>query len=196
MGERKILDISRDLIAASVYPGDPVPRREILRRIEQGDMCNLSAFYSGCHTATHIDAPLHFVEGGEAIDQFPLERFYGPCTVVDAVGLVTGEDIDRIGGACQKKVLFRGDGKAFLTQSAAFALAELGVELVGTDAQSIAAIGDETAPHRGLLEAGILILEGLDLSQAEPGDYILSAFPLYLKGAEASLTRAVLFKEP
>lgn len=163
----KIIDISRELISASVYPGDPAPHREILRRMEQGDMCNLSAFYSGCHSATHLDAPLHFVEGGETIDQIPLERFYGPCTVVDAVGLITGADIDRIIGSCQKKILFRGNGEAFLTQSAAFALSEAGVELVGTDAQSVAAAGDETAPHVGLLGAGIIALEGLDLTNAE-----------------------------
>lgn len=191
----KIIDISRELISASVYPGDPAPHREILRRMEQGDMCNLSAFYSGCHSATHLDAPLHFVEGGETIDQIPLERFYGPCTVVDAVGLITGADIDRIIGSCQKKILFRGNGEAFLTQSAAFALSEAGVELVGTDAQSVAAAGDETAPHVGLLGAGIIALEGLDLTNAEPGEYTLCAFPLYLAGAEASLTRAVLLKE-
>ena len=161
----KIIDISRELISASVYPGDPAPHREILRRMEQGDMCNLS------------------------------ERFYGPCTVVDAVGLITGADIDRIIGSCQKKILFRGNGEAFLTQSAAFALSEAGVELVGTDAQSVAAAGDETAPHVGLLGAGIIALEGLDLTNAEPGEYILCAFPVYLAGAEASLTRAVLLKE-
>ena len=109
----KIIDISRELISASVYPGDPAPHREILRRMEQGDMCNLSAFYSGCHSATHLDAPLHFVEGGETIDQIPLERFYGPCTVVDAVGLITGAVIDRIIGSCQKKSSSAGTGRPF-----------------------------------------------------------------------------------
>lgn len=188
----KIIDISRELISASVYPGDPAPKREILRRIEQGDMCNLSAFYSGCHSATHLDAPLHFVDGAETIDRIPLERFYGPCTVVNAVGLITGEDIDRIIPHCQKKILFKGNAQAFLTQSAAFALAEAGIELVGTDAQSVAPMGDEIAPHVGLLGAGIIALEGLDLTNVEPGDYVLAAFPLYLAGAEASLTRAVL----
>ena len=107
----KIIDISRELISAWVYPGDPAPHREILRRIEQGDMCNLSAFYSGCHSATHLDAPLHFVDGGETIDQIPLDRFYGPCTVVDAVGLITGEDIDRIIGSCRKKSCSGETGK-------------------------------------------------------------------------------------
>lgn len=191
----RVLDISRELISAPVYPGDPVPHREILRRMEQGDLCNLSAFYTGCHSATHLDAPLHFIPDGEAIDQIPLDRFFGPCTVVEAVGLITGADIDRIVPHCQKRILFKGNGEAFLTQSAAFALADAGVLLVGTDAQSVAPAGDETSPHTGLLGAGVLALEGLDLSQADPGDYTLCAFPLFLAGAEASLTRAVLLKE-
>ncbi len=189
-----LIDISRELLHAPVYPGDPAPYREILRRTEQGDPYSLSAFYAGCHSATHIDAPSHFVPGGDTIEQVPLEHFFGPCAVVDAVGLITGADIDRLAESCPKRILFKGDGQAFLTQSAAFALAEARFLLVGTDAQSIAAPGDEAAPHVGLLGAGVSILEGLDLRRAEPGLYTLCAFPLYLAGAEASLTRAVLLK--
>lgn len=188
----RIIDISRELFSSPVYPGDPSPSFERLRRLDHGDGCNLSAFYSGSHSATHLDAPLHFVDGGDTIDAFPLERFCGPCTVVRAQGIVTGADIDRIAPRCRRMLLLKGEGQAFLSQSAAFALAQEGFTLVGTDAQSIAAYGDETAPHEELLGAGVLLLEGLDLSRAEPGEYTLAAFPLYVKGLEAALTRAVL----
>ena len=191
----KIIDISRELFSSPVYPGDPSPSFERLRRLDHGDGCNLSAFYSGSHSATHLDAPLHFVDGGETIDAFPLERFYGPCTVVQAQGIVTGADIDRIAPRCRKMLLLKGNGQAFLSQSAAFALAQEGFTLGGTDAQSIAAYGDESAPHEELLGAGVLLLEGLDLSKAEPGEYTLAAFPLYVRGLEAALTRAVLIAE-
>lgn len=191
----KIIDISRELFSSPVYPGDPSPSFERLRRLDHGDGCNLSAFYSGSHSATHLDAPLHFVDGGETIDAFPLERFYGPCTVVQAQGIVTGADIDRIAPRCRKMLLLKGNGQAFLSQSAAFALAQEGFTLVGTDAQSIAAYGDESALHEELLGAGVLLLEGLDLSKAEPGEYTLAAFPLYVRGLEAALTRAVLLAE-
>ena len=189
----KIIDISRELFSTPVYPGDPAPRAERLRRLEQGDSCNLSAFYTGSHSATHLDAPLHFLEDGRTIDQIPLERFFGPCTVVEAQGIVTGEDIDRIAPRCRKMLLLKGNGQAFLSQRAAFAMAAAGFTLVGTDAQSIAPYGDESAPHQELLHGGLVILEGLDLSGAEPGEYTLAAFPLYVRGLEAALTRAVLF---
>lgn len=191
----RIIDISRELFTSPVYPGDPRPSFERLRRIDHGDGCNLSAFYTGSHSATHLDAPLHFVDGGEAIDAFPLDRFFGRCTVVEAQGIVTGADIDRIAPSSRRMLLLKGNGQAFLSKSAAFALANEGFTLIGTDAQSIAALGDESAPHEELLGAGVLLLEGLDLSQVAPGEYTLAAFPLCVKGLEAALTRAVLFAD-
>lgn len=191
----EIIDISRGLFSAKPYPGDPVPKRDIVRRIEMGDECNLSGFYACCHSATHMDAPLHFIEDGDPVEKIDLVRCIGPCMILEAEGLLTGADIDRITPLPEKRILFKGGGKAFLTQSAAFALAQAGALLVGTDAQSIGAPEDEAAPHRELLGAGIPILEGLDLSAAGPGVYRLAALPLLLDGAEAAPVRAVLLKD-
>lgn len=191
----KLIDISREMFSTPQYPGDPAPRRDVIRRMELGDPCNLSGFYACCHSATHADAPLHFVEGGASIDQVSLTRFFGPCTVTEAEGLLTGADIDRFSACCEKRLLIKGGGKAFLSQSAAFALAQAGFLLVGTDAQSIAPPGDEESPHDELLSAGIPILEGLNLEEVQPRDYRLCAFPLLLGGAEASPVRAVLIEE-
>lgn len=191
----KIIDISRDLFSTPVYPGDPEPRRDIVRRMDLGDSCNLSGFSCGCHNATHMDAPLHFIDGGRAIDRVDLSLCMGPCTVVPVRGIVTGADIDRILPGAERRILFKGHGEAFLSQSAAFALAQAGVLLVGTDAQSIGTADDETGPHTELLGAGIPVLEGLDLSNAEPGNYTLTALPLLLRGAEAAPVRAVLSAE-
>lgn len=191
----KLYDISREFFSAKVYPGDPAPQYELLQRMEVGDMCNLSAVYAGVHTATHVDAPKHFVNDGITIEQVALQPFYGPCTVVTVDGLITGADVDGILKFAQKRILFRGEGKAFLSQSAAFALADGGAALIGTDAQSIAAYGDEEAPHKELLMAGVPVLEGLDLSGVQDGEYILCAFPLKLGGLEAAPVRAVLLEE-
>lgn len=191
----RIIDISRELFSAPVYPGDPAPYREAIRRMELGDGYNLSAFFSGCHSATHVDAPRHFIHDGKTIDQLPLSPFYGPCTVVAAAGLITGADIDRLTVPKGGRLLVKGEGRAFFTQSGAFALARTGIRLVGTDALSIAPPGDEAAPHEELLGADIPILEGLDLSRAEPGAYFLCAFPLFLRGTEAAPARAVLLGE-
>ncbi|MFR8229720.1 MAG: cyclase family protein [Anaeromassilibacillus sp.] len=191
----KVIDISRELFSTPVYPGDPVPRRELVRRMELGDSYNLSGFYTGCHSATHVDAPRHFIDDGKTVDEMELSCFVGRCTVVAAQGIVTGADIDRIMPYCEKMLLFKGGGEAFLSTSAAFALASAGVTLVGTDAWSIGAPHAEEGPHVELLSAEIPILEGLDLSQVEEGTYTLIAFPLFLKGAEASPVRAVLLDE-
>lgn len=191
----KIIDVSRELFSASVYPGDPIPRRDIVRRISMGDACNLSGFYTCCHSATHVDAPRHFIEDGKTIDQMDLSAFTGRCTVVEGEGIITGADIERILPMCEKMILFKGNGEAFLSASAAFVLQDAGIQLVGTDAQSVEK-GDDTYPaHKQLLGAEIVLLEGLDLSRAAPGNYRLAALPLFLAGAEASPVRAVLMED-
>lgn len=191
----KIIDISRELFSAPVYPGDPQPYRDQIRRMNMGDMYNLSGFYTGCHSATHVDAPRHFIEDGKTIEELGLEKFTGRCTVVEANGIITGSDIDAILPRLEKMVLFRGEGKAFLDASAAFALSDAGITLVGTDAQSIE-LESETFPvHKQLLGEEISILEGLELSRVQPGNYLLIAFPLLLSGSEASPVRAVLIDE-
>lgn len=191
----KIIDISRELFSTPSYPGDPVPKRDIVRRMDMGDACNLSGFYACCHSATHMDAPLHFIDGGDSIDRIDPARCVGLCSVVEADGIITGADIDRLPPQTEKRILFKGNGKAFLSRSAAFALAQAGYLLVGTDAQSVGAPDRETEPHRELLGAGIPLLEGLNLSDAAPGIYRLIALPLLLGGAEASPVRAILIEE-
>lgn len=191
----RILDISRELFSSPPYPGDPVPKRDVVRRMDMGDDCNLSGFYACCHSATHMDAPLHFIEDGDPVEKIDPARCVGPCEVIEAEGPLTGADIDRLTDLNGKRLLIKGGGNACLTQSAAFALAQAGVLLVGTDAQSIGAPEDEVSPHRELLGAGIPILEGLDLSAVRPGTYRLAALPLLLGGAEAAPVRAVLVEE-
>lgn len=191
----KVYDISREFFSAKVYPGDPEPRLEPIQRMEMGDDCNVTAYYACAHAATHIDAPRHYFEDGKAIDQLELNRFMGSCSVVTVKGIVTGKQIDRLmASGCQKRVLFHGDGQAFLAPSAAFALAESGALLVGTDAPSIGAYGEETQPHRELLGAGIPVLEGLKLRGVREGEYFLIALPVLMGGLDAAPTRAVLLE--
>lgn len=191
----KLYDISKGFFTAPVYPGDPEPRKERLQQMELGDKCNLTAYYGGAHTATHIDAPRHFVEDGETIGQIPLEVCFGPCTVLSFSGILTGEDADEILQFTQPRLLLHGAGEAYLSQSGAFALADGGIVLVGTDAASIAPYDDAVSPHRELLLAGVPILEGLDLNGIPDGNYILAAFPLKMESLEAAPVRAVLLEE-
>ena len=146
----KIYDISKGYFTAPVYPGDPVPRLERLQQMQLGDKFNLTAYYGGAHAATHMDAPRHFVDDGATIDQVPLEACFGPCTVLSVSGILTGEDADEILQFTQPRLLLRGEGSAYLSQSGAFALADGGIALVGTDASSIAPYEDADPLHEDI----------------------------------------------
>lgn len=188
-------DISRDALTAPVYEGDPATEVTRVKSMDDMDMYNLSGIAMSAHCGTHIDAPLHFYEEGASIDRLRLNTFYGKCTVVEVEGILTGEDMDKLLPYCKRRVLFKGNGKTFLSHSAALVLAESRVVLVGTDAASIAPPFDEAKPHRELARAGIAVLENLNLSSIDRGDYDLCAFPIKLCGLEAAPCRAILLEQ-
>lgn len=190
----KIIDISRDIMTCQNYPGDPKPELKALMRFEAGDYCNLSSLDFCLHTGTHVDAPLHFLEQGQAVDQLPLDAYIGECTVLSVEGILTGADIDKLLPKNCTRLLLKGNGNAFLSQSAAFALASEGVFLVGTDAMTIACEQELCSTHHELLLAGVAVLEGLDLSNVSQGSYFLFAPPIKVGGADGAPTRAVLIK--
>ncbi|WP_405342461.1 cyclase family protein [Ruminococcus sp.] len=191
-----IYDITREVFEAPVYPGDPKPSKRFIKSIGDDSTYNLSAVNLCTHTGTHIDAPLHFDEEGADIGSMKPSCFYGKCTVVTIDGILTGEDMERLLPHCNKRLIFHGSGKAFLSVSAARVIADSKLRLVGTDAMSIAPPFDEMMPHLELARAGIAVLEGLFLEGVEDGEYTLSALPLKMKGLEASPCRAVLMREP
>ncbi|MEE0869365.1 MAG: cyclase family protein [Ruminococcus sp.] len=190
-----IHDISRDTINTPVYDGDPETRAERIKSIENGDGYNLTEISMSVHSGTHIDAPLHFYDEGSSIDNIRLNTFFGKCTVITVSGILTGEDMERLLPYCKRRVLFHGEGKTFISHSAAIVLAESRVVLVGTDAQSIAPSFDEERTHRELARAGIVILENLNLSAIDDGEYDLCAFPIKLGGLEAAPCRAIILEQ-
>ena len=192
----RIFDITRELLSAPVYEGDPFPIVNRLLKIEDGDVCNLTAINMCLHTGTHVDAPSHYVEEGRTIEDIPLEKFIGDCKVISVFEKeLTGQDIDECGISGVKRLLIKGYGKANLTRSAAFVLVAEGVELIGIDAPSISTMEDQFEVHRILQLAGVIILEGLDLSVVQSGDYTLFAPPLKISGVEGAPCRAILMKE-
>lgn len=190
-----IHDISRDTLTCEVYEGDPQTTVDRLKSIENGDDCNLSVISLCTHTGTHIDAPLHFCSDGSSVTDIRLNTFTGKCTVVTVSGILTGEDMDKILAKSRKKLLLHGNSGAFISAFAARVLADSSVVLIGTDAQSIAPDYDEEATHKILAEAGIVIIENLDLSDIADGDYEIFAFPIKLGGLEAAPCRAILFEQ-
>lgn len=191
-----IYDISRDILTTQPYDGDPAPSFEMLKSIENGDMCNLSKITMCTHNATHIDAPKHFDEDGADIGNIRLSSFYGKCTVVSIDGILTGDDMEKLLPYCKKRIIFKGNGDAYLTSSAAQVIADKGIMLVGTDAASIAAPFDEMRTHLELARGGVVVLENLKLDRiAKDGTYTISAFPIKLCSLEAAPCRAVLIDE-
>ena len=193
----QIYDISREFLSAPIFDGDPAPNLSLVQSMDRGDMYNLSTLSACLHTATHIDAPLHFVENGDSIDEIDLSVFMGECDVIACNGFdddIVGEDIERLVRQGAKRVLFKTVGRCRLTLSGAFALISAGVKLVGIDDVSIAADDQTAAVHRELALAGVCILEGLTLSHVQSGRYSLFALPIKIEGTEAAPCRAILMK--
>ena len=191
----KIYDITQPLFSCAVFPGDPAPEKEQLCSMENGDIINLTAFSMCSHNGTHIDAPAHFIKDGATIDHLDLSAFLGDCYVARHEGDVTGEDAHRIltsAAACgaSRRILIAG--KAVVTEDAARVFAEGHIRLIGNESQTV---GPENAPmqvHLILLGAGVVLLEGVVLTQIPEGKYFLSAVPLNLNGCEGAPCRAVL----
>ncbi len=193
----KIYDISQEVFGCGVYPGDPAPRRETLFSIEKGDACNLTAFSMCAHNGTHVDAPLHFINGGKSVDAVPLEAFVGKAFVADHHGTVTGTDAARIirkaekaDPECAERILIRGDAE--VSADAASVFAASGVVLLGNESQTVGPEDGPAAVHRILLGAGVVLLEGIRLAETGEGVYFLNAAPLNLAGADGAPCRAIL----
>jgi len=187
--------VSRPLDDATVpWPGDVPFSWRSTASLSEGSPFESTCFTMSAHLGTHVDAPSHVAAGGLAAGALPLDVFVGPARVIELPG--KGEmGLDalprRALGAA--RVIFKTRGRSFLAPLAAMRLAERGARLIGTDGASIDPADAEDLPvHRTLLSRGIFVLEGLDLSRVEPGDYRLIALPLKLTELDASPVRAVL----
>lgn len=195
----RIIDISRPLNPQTpVYPGDPPILVERISEARGGDTYALSRITLGSHAGTHIDAPAHFIPGGETVDRIPLDACIGPAFVLDARSSdlqISPVALTAIPGDTRRLLLRTGGpalGGAALTTGTAHDLVARGVRLVGIDALSVAPAGTPGAVHRVLLAAGIVILEGLDLSIAPAGPATLLCLPLAITGGDGAPARAVL----
>jgi arylformamidase len=197
----EIIDVSVPIRTGMVtYPGDPEAVLERVESMADGESANVSRLDLGVHTGTHVDAPVHFLEGEAAVDELSLAVLNGPCEVVatarleeSAVGLVP-EGTERVLFKTPNSELWaletfpdefeRFDG------AGARALVGRGLKLVGVDYLSV---GDHEA-HRTLLGAGVVVVEGLDLRGVEPGSYELHCLPLRLVGSDGAPARTILVR--
>lgn len=188
----KIYDITQELFSCEVYPGDPEPKKEELCSIAKGDVCNLTSLSLCAHNGTHIDAPYHFYDNGKTIDQIPLEKLVGYCSVADHNGIVTADDaraiIKNANGI--KKILIKGDATVSLEAAEVFADAE--IELLGNESQTVGPKDAPMAVHKVLLAKEIILLEGIRLSHVPCGKYLLNCAPINLGGCDGAPCRATL----
>lgn len=189
-----IYDITPEIFNAPLYDGDTEPFIESVCRMEDGEEYNLSDITMSLHTGAHIDAPLHFVENGDAVDKLSPSKFVGRCVVASADGPVTAKWIEENLPWDCRRLLIKCGAKGYLMDNAVSELCRFNIELVGIDSVSIAAPDNEGAVHRELMYNNIAILEGIDLKDIKDGEYFLFAAPIKIGGAEAAPCRALLIK--
>lgn len=194
-----------------VWPGDPRVKIDRVASLEAGDIANVSRIEMGVHTGTHVDAPYHFMGGGtKTVEELSLETMVGGTQVIQLPDEITEIDADILKNAGiypdTKRLLIRTRNSMFwemgntefdtsytaIKPDGAKFLVERNLQLVGVDYLSVALYEDQTPTHRILLGAGIVIIEGLNLSKVPPGNYDLFCLPLKISGADGSPARVIL----
>lgn len=191
-----------------VYEGDPDIQLERVESIADGAAANVSRLIASVHTGTHIDAPVHFIPGAESVEVTPLDALIGPAFVADATALKGNIDAKAVRSlnlpdGCERVLFHTRNSDLWslgtfsrdfvaVTPDGAAELVRRGLRLVGIDYLSLAPFDDPVPTHVTLLEAGVVILEGLDLGGVPAGEYTLVCLPLLLEGADGAPARAVL----
>jgi arylformamidase len=206
-----IYDISVPLRTGGVvYPGNPAISITAQQAIAQGAGANVSRLDLGSHSGTHVDAPKHFFDDGAGVDALPLDVLMGPARLIamdDAVKSVGEAELRAHDLHGVTRLLIRTRNSAWLSSGSsefhpdytfvapdgAAYLVSLGVTLVGVDYLSVEQFhSGHHRTHRTLLGAGVVIVEGLMLTDPPPGDYELRCLPLRLAGLDGAPARAVL----
>jgi len=210
---RRIWDISLPISPTMLtWPGDPPVEVDPAHRIARGDAANVSELRLGSHTGTHVDPPFHFIDGAPTVEQLPLDVLMGDAVVVEipkSAGTIGPEELEPAGIDGSTRVLFKTGNSALwgrpglqfpdeyvsVSPEGAAWLVEGGVRLVGVDFLSVERRGSPGHPtHVTLLGAGMVIIEGLDLSEVAPGRYHLICLPLKIQGGDGAPARAVLLE--
>jgi arylformamidase len=207
----KIYDVTFPISAETpIYEGDPPAEIKTMHSMETGAPANVSQICCGVHTSTHVDAPVHFVEGARRVDELELEKLIGDCRIVELSEDVMSIEPHHLENLeTTERVLFKTRNSAFwnepekgfrkdftyISPEAARVLVEKNIKLVGIDYLSVERFGSKDfATHTILLEKEVVIIEGLDLREVPAGDYELICLPLkYIGGAgDGAPARTVL----
>jgi arylformamidase len=192
------------------FPGDPKVKIDLCSSLANGDVANVSQICFGVHTATHVDAPNHFLDGTRKVAELDLYKLIGDCYVLelsDDVLAIEPKHIEHLRNI--ERILFKTRNSQFwnepekgfrtdftyISPQAAKLLVEKNVKLVGIDYLSVERFGAKSfETHITLLEKEVVIIEGLDLREVSQGSYELLCLPLKIEGGtgDGSPARTVL----
>lgn len=190
------------------WPDNPPIVVEKIMDMDHGGAANVSKLSLGVHTGTHVDAPSHFSPDGIGVDELPIDALVGVARVVEIKGnAVTVADLESAAIQKGERILLKTrnspaawqrddfvENAVALTAESAQWLATSGVMTLGIDYLSVGSFAaDNGEPvHHALIDAGIIIIEGLDLTEVPPGAYDLICLPLKIKGADGAPARAIV----
>ena len=189
------------------FPGDPAVELTQTMHLDRGDPATVSHLSLGVHTGTHVDAPVHFIGGAAGVDEFSIDAMVGPARVIEILGkeTCTAQDLAAYDIQAGERLLLRTNNStrcwnvdafvedyAYLDMSAARLLAERKVRMVGIDYLSIGRGPEGPEVHRVLLAAGVVIVEGLDLSRVKAGLYDVVCLPLKILGGDGAPARVAV----
>jgi arylformamidase len=196
----------------AIWPGDPAVERSLVAEIGPLSAANVSQLSLSVHTGTHVDSPVHFITGAPGVESLPADILVGPCSLreihpraqhIDAADL----EALRLPAGTQRLLVKTGNSSLWLrpsvfepsftafTHDAARWIVEQGIRLIGIDYLSVEPSDNpEPVVHRTLLAAGVIPVEGLDLSKVSPGEYLLACLPLKIESSDGAPSRAVLIE--
>ncbi|PLR99843.1 cyclase family protein [Bacillus sp. T33-2] len=197
-------------ITAPIFEGMPVYKNKAEKQPSLKTVTNRHVTESrlslDVHTGTHIDAPLHMINEGKTFETIPLERLVRNCKVFDlteATGKIAKRDLEGLAIEKDDFVLFKTKNSfdegfnfefIYVAEDAARYLADIGISGVGIDALGIERAQEGHPTHRALMGQDIIIMEGLQLKDVQPGEYFMVAAPLKLQGTDASPARVLLIE--
>jgi len=204
----KIIDISAPLSGnIPIWPGSHGFSQIQRNSISDGCQANVTIINMDIHVGTHIDAPFHFLMEGKTIDKIPLNELCGDAFVLDARNEEKITEMVLIGGNIPqntKRLLIKTNNgywwkqKSFnqsyvgLSADGAQWLVDNGIKLIGIDYLSVASFDEVQIVHEILLNKDIIIVEGLDLTEPNQGNYEFSCLPLKMVKADGAPARATL----
>jgi arylformamidase len=211
----RIFDISLSIDPGLVvWPGDPKVELERFRSISTGDASNDSRIACSVHSGTHVDAPLHVFDDGPAVDRLPLDALIGPALLVElaqSVDVVTASTLESLRlPENVTRLLFKSRNSAWwderpgefrpdfvaIEDDAAGWIVSRRIRLVGVDYLSVEPFRRTGgATHRRLLEAGVIIVEGLTFQNVPAGRYQMVCLPLKLGDSDGAPARAILIED-